>query len=325
LADICHEQMTLAAASVSTAMVAAMNFQVLGEVFEQTPWPEAAIARAAQAVLKEGALINAAASEPAMGSPSRGRVYASTAQRDESGCWGVTAHKTWVTGGQHLTHLSLKLMVDGEPGSLWLPMDTPGLRWENTWRGSLGLRATDSHDLYIEGAVLPPEALLQRGEGGAAYPNAWFPMMLAAVYLGGAIGARDDLIRYCLERTPTALGQPIASLPKIQRAVGEMDMILSAARALLLEVAGLWEKTPTERPALYYKVAAAKQFSVEAACRATELALIAAGGAALTPQLSLERAFRDVRAGQMQPPAGETALEIIGRGAMAAQQASEPG
>lgn len=36
----------------------------------------------------------------------------------------------------------------------------------------------------------------------------------------------------------------------------------------------------------------------------------------LTPNLPLERHFRDVRAGSMQPPGGDTALEIIGRAAV---------
>ncbi|MEZ4516754.1 MAG: hypothetical protein R3C44_07910 [Chloroflexota bacterium] len=37
-----------------------------------------------------------------------------------------------------------------------------------------------------------------------------------------------------------ALGKPIATLPKIQRQIGEIDAALQAARALLFEVAELW-------------------------------------------------------------------------------------
>jgi alkylation response protein AidB-like acyl-CoA dehydrogenase len=42
----------------------------------------------------------------------------------------------------------------------------------------------------------------------------------------------------------------------------------------------------------------------------------AAGGASLTGALPLERYFRDVRAAGMQPPAGDTAYEIVGRAAL---------
>ncbi|MEZ4516755.1 MAG: hypothetical protein R3C44_07915 [Chloroflexota bacterium] len=37
------------------------------------------------------------------------------------------------------------------------------------------------------------------------------------------------------------------------------------------------------------------------------------GGSSITHALPLERYFRDVRAGSMQPPSGDTALEIVGR------------
>ncbi|MBL8157243.1 MAG: acyl-CoA dehydrogenase, partial [Anaerolineae bacterium] len=36
----------------------------------------------------------------------------------------------------------------------------------------------------------------------------------------------------------------------------------------------------------------------------------------LTRDLPLERYFRDTRAGLMQPPSGDTALEIVGNGAI---------
>jgi alkylation response protein AidB-like acyl-CoA dehydrogenase len=48
----------------------------------------------------------------------------------------------------------------------------------------------------------------------------------------------------------------------------------------------------------------------------TDKALQIAGGTSLTRDLPLERYFRDTRAGLMQPPSGDTALEIIGRNAI---------
>ena len=48
----------------------------------------------------------------------------------------------------------------------------------------------------------------------------------------------------------------------------------------------------------------------------TDKALQIAGGTGLTRDLPLERFFRDTRAGLMQPPSGDTALEIVGRGAI---------
>ena len=111
-----------------------------------------------------------------------------------------------------------------------------------TWQGALGLRASDSHDAVFRDVAVRHEDVIEAGEQKAA-PNVWFATLLAAVYLGAALAARDAVIRYALERTPSALGRSIATLPSIQRQIGEIDVALSAARALLLEVAGEWTGT----------------------------------------------------------------------------------
>ena len=46
------------------------------------------------------------------------------------------------------------------------------------------------------------------------------------------------------------------------------------------------------------------------------MAGLVAGGAGITRTLPLERYFRDVRAGHMQPPNGDAALEAVGQGAI---------
>jgi len=88
-----------------------------------------------------------------------------------------------------------------------------------------------------------------------------------------------------------------------------------AARALMLEVASQW--TGDERSkGLFPRIAAAKHMATETANMVTDKALQIAGGTSLTRDLPLERFFRDTRAGLMQPPSGDTALEIVGRGAI---------
>jgi alkylation response protein AidB-like acyl-CoA dehydrogenase len=72
----------------------------------------------------------------------------------------------------------------------------------------------------------------------------------------------------------------------------------------------------SERAAIMPRIAAAKTVVMDAATSATERALEVAGGSAITRALPLERYFRDVRAGQMQPPSGDTALEMVGRAAL---------
>lgn len=324
LRDAVAVQLILAQGSPSTAIVTAMQHQVLGHARELSAWPAA---RAAEffAAAAGGALFNAVASEPALGSPSRGHVFRTEAHRD--GEWlVVNGHKNWVTGGEHLTHLLVQLKLEDRSAVVLVEGDRPGLRWEYTWRHALSLRASDSHDLHFEDVRVPAHHLITQRTPKASRPaNVWFPLLLAATYLGAALGARNALIRYALERVPSALGRPIATLPAIQRQIGALDYRLQAAEALLHEVAGRWDDASAaadadgaQRRAFLPQIAAAKTMALETATAVTAEALSIAGAGSLTDRLPLEMYFRDVRAGMMQPPAGDTALTMIGRHAIEA-------
>lgn len=315
LLDCVAAQVQLAQGSGSTAMVAAMPIQVFGLQREQTNWRKDAYERLCTAAA-QGALINAVASEPAMGSPSRGGLPATTAVPTEDGSgWVVNGRKTWVTGGEHLTHLLVYANVSNSVGIVVVEKDTPGMVWQHTWQDALSLRASDSNDVCFENVVVPCENLIDTPQ--KAQPNVWFPMIMASVYMGTAVAARNAVIQFALERVPSALGKPISTLPKIQRQIGEIDIALQAAQALLFNVAGEWTGKNEDREAYLPRIAAAKSMVTETANTVTDKALRIAGGTSITKALPLERYFRDVRAGSMQPPSGDTALEIVGRAAIA--------
>ncbi len=306
-------QLELAKGSTSSAMVAGMQIHMFGNVSENRPWPEATFERICRDAVA-GGLFNTAASEPTLGSPSRGGMFETYADHTDSG-WIVNGHKSWTTGGKHLTHIVVRLSIGDDSGVILIPANLAGVEWVETWGDGLSLRASDSHNLYFKNVHVPEENLLELGKRDDKTPNAWFPMIMASVYLGTAMAARDAVIEFGLERIPTALGKPITTLPKIQRQIGEIDTALMAARALLLEVAGQW--TGDERSkGQFPRIAAAKHMATETANMVTDKALQIAGGTSLTRDLPLERFFRDTRAGLMQPPSGDTALEIVGRGAI---------
>jgi len=310
--------MELAKGSASTALVAAMQHQVIGHQRETRTWRPHARERIMREAA-EGGLLNSVASEPRMGSPSRGGLPDTTATPTAGGeSLLINGRKTWATGGRHLTHLLVRVAIDDQPGVVLVrqgPEGAAGLEWVETWGDALSLRATDSHDAVFQDVRVPRENLVETGDARAT-PNIWFPTMLSAVYLGAAMAARDAVIRFALERVPAALGKPIATLPSIQRQIGEIDVALMAARALLFEVAGSWSGRDEDRAAMMVRVAAAKMTVSAAANEATEKALQVAGGSGITRALPLERIFRDVRAAGMQPPSGDTAYEMVGRKAL---------
>ncbi len=300
--------LALAQGSTSTALVVAMQVNLFGHGLEADAWGVHADEFCRRAV--EGELFNAAASEPQLGSPSRGGLPQTYIVR-HGGVLVLNGHKTWVTGGEQLDHLLLRVRLDDEIKTLWLPNHTPGVRWERTWGDGLSLRASSSHDVFFRDVVVPASHLLSDGPKAT---NVWFPLLVGATYLGAALAARDAALHYARERVPTALGRAIATLPTIQRQVGELEVKLMAAKSLLLETAHAWDGG--DREAFYPRVVASKQVAVETALNVTEAALRLAGGASLSPELPLERFFRDVRAGLMHPPSGDAALELIGKSAL---------
>lgn len=312
--DCLAAHLELAQGSGSTAMVAGMPMHIFGHAREINQWPEETFEWFSREVVEHGAIFNSIASEPQLGSPSRGGLPESSAVPHEDG-WKVNGHKTWSTGGRHLTHMLVRVHIEDDPAVVLVLQDSPGVRWEQTWSNSLSLRASDSHDVFFEDVIVPQHHLIERGKSKSP-PNAWFPMVMATLYLGIAIASRDTVIRFALDRVPTALGKPIATLPKIQRQIGEIDLQLQAAKALLFKTAGDWVGDEAHRGKQMAEIVTAKHMVAEIANQVTDKALRVAGGQGITKALPLERHFRDVRAGLMQPPSGDTALEIIGRNAI---------
>lgn len=321
LRDCVVAQLELAQGSTSTALVAGMQVHIFGHQREARSWREPIYEQFCQEAA-QGGLFNSIASEPQMGSPSRGGLPATTAVSTADG-WCLNGHKTWSTGGRHLTHMLVQTAINGETaGVILVRQGTPGVRWEDTWSDALSFRASESNDVFFEDVLLPLDHLVEEGKGRGV-PNVWFPLIMSAVYLGTAVAARNSTIRYALERVPTALGKSIATLPKIQRQIGEMDVALQAAQSLLLDVAGEWVGDDEQRSAFLPRIAAAKMMVTQTANMATDMALQIAGGSSITKALPLERYFRDVRAGAMQPPSGDTALELIGRAAIEARKEAD--
>lgn len=317
LGDCLAAQLELARGSTSTALVAAMQLHLFGHAEETRPWTESVRERLSQLAVG-GALLNSVASEPELGSPSRGGLPKTEAAATADGAhWVINGHKSWTTGGRALDQMLVRCRVGDEPAVVWVPGDAVGVEWRETWRDALSLRASDSHDLLLSDVMVPSDHLVSRGPSRSTLPNAWFTLLTAATYLGAALAARDRIIRYAQGRVPTALGRPIATLPGIQRQIGDMQAALDAAVTFMQAAADQWDATALARRAdAYPRIVAAKHIGVETALRVTEAALRVAGGASLSADLEFERYFRDARAGLMHPPSGDAALELIGRAAL---------
>ena len=130
---------------------------------------------------------------------------------------------------------------------------------------------------------------------------------MAGVYLGVGEGARREVVRWAVDRRPGDGSTAVADLPSVQVRLGRLDATLRSARIVALDVARRWDAaTPAEWPALLPDITLAKLTVTQAAVTATDEALRIAGGPGFL-EGPLERAFRDARAGLINPP-----LEDVG-------------
>lgn len=329
LLDMVLGQERLGRGDGATALGAAMLIQLVGRLAEDRPWPEPVFAEVCRTLVAEGGLINSVVTEAELGSISRGGAPRTTAAPVPGG-WRVSGHKIFATGGPALRYMVLGVSLppsegapDGETASAVVRADAPGIRLEATWGDSLSMRTAGNDDVFLDDVFVPEGWLLGRRPVGAPAPRGQAPglngwsLAVAAVYLGIGQAACDAACDYANSRRPPSLkGAPIADLAHIQQWVGQMQVGLDAARAVMHGAARAWDERPAQRPALSPQVAAAKYLATSAACAATELALRVAGGFSLTRALPLERYFRDARAGLFNPPQDDLALAEIGRAAL---------
>lgn len=317
--EVMLAQEELARGSGSVALGVTMHLGAMGGVSDSRSWPTALLERIFHEVLTEGALINGLASEPELGSPSRGGGFRTVARAVDGG-YVINGRKTWSTLSPALKYGNVLLSIverDGTEsrGAILVPMSTPGVRIEETW-DNLSMRATGSHDVIFEEVFVPEEYRLPQPKGLPASQVSGWNLLGSSVYLGIAQAARDFAVDFAQNRVPAGLGKPIAELESVQHRVAHIELLLLQARSVLYGTAELWDTSPQRRADLGWQFAAAKYTVTNHAIAITDQALRVVGSVGLQRKHPLERYFRDVRAGLGNPPMDDVALTLIGKHAL---------
>lgn len=311
-------QEILARGDGSVALVASMHLGHVAGIAVNEQWPQDLKARFFREIVEQGGLYNTAASEPGLGSPSRGGHFATRAVRDGSGGWRISGRKAWSTGAPALTWAGVGASVEEEGGELvrasfLVPMETPGVHIEETW-DNMAMSASGSHDIVLDDVVVPADHRLPaagKPEGGP------WSILTSATYLGIAVSARNWAIAFAKDRRPTALGgKAIAELEGVQARIGQMELRLLEARSVLYGTVEMWEHQPELRGELGAQFAAAKVIVTNNAIEVTDQAMRIVGSVGLQRKHPLERYFRDVRAGLGNPPLDDVAMGIVARHAL---------
>jgi alkylation response protein AidB-like acyl-CoA dehydrogenase len=221
------------------------------------------------------------------------------AERVEGG-WCISARKVFTSGapaGDLLMTSAIAEQEGEEPMVLHfgIPMTSPHVRIDPVWK-SLGMRGTGSHDVVIDGHVVPDAAVALKRKAGEWHPlfqiisTIAFPLVCSA-YLGVAESACAIALSLARKRRPDH---------NLLQLLGRMQTELKGAelaRGMMLEATrhGHCDAETVN------EVMTGKTLMAQHALNAVALAMEAAGGAGFYRAPGLERRFRDMQGIRYHP------------------------
>jgi alkylation response protein AidB-like acyl-CoA dehydrogenase len=319
LADTVRILGALGAGDPAVALVTAMTLFTHAAQARTPFWPDETYREVLAESAERATLINALRVEPDLGTPVRGGLPATVARR-RGDHWELTGRKIFSTGAVALRWMLVWARTDEEQprvGSFLVRSGSPGLTVEPTWN-HLGLRASRSDDVLLDAVPVPLGQVaglaLPGADGGRdQVAGAYNSLGLTALYLGVARTAQTWLTGFLHERTPTALGAPLASLERFQSAVGEIEVTLNGAERL---VTALAEAVDAGDRVAAEQAAGAKVVGTRAAIDAVQQAVALIGNNALTYDNPLQRHLRNVLCSRIHTPQDDTVLLAAGQSAL---------
>ncbi len=326
LTETCRVIGGIARGDASTALVLTMQYVAHALLARSPQWPSHLRERVFRDAVETGALINHLRVEPELGTPARGGLPDTVALSGE-GFWHISGRKLYSTGIPILRWLAVWARTDeAQPrvGTWLVPRDTSGISIVENW-DHLGMRASASHEVLFDTVRVPHDhavdvRLPSEWPPPSAEQSAWFTLPIAALYDGVARTARDWLVTYLIQRTPANLGAPLASLPRFQEAVGEIDGKLLTNQSLLgaaTERFDRGEAPPAHESGLV------KLTVTNNAIDAVGSAIALIGNPGLSRHNPLERHYRDVLCSRIHTPQNDSIVLAAGRAAFAAVKRKE--
>ncbi len=247
-----------------------------------------------------------------------------------TGRWGFGSgvnHADWMAGACLMVDDAGEPVTDeeGRPEALLAFFPSSGVTVADTWHTS-GLQGTASHDYSVDALEVPRCHTLSfaftpwpKGPMWRMPPMPLFFAANAAVALGIARGAIDDLVQLAEVKTPYRSSRRLAERDVVQAMVARAEAATRSARAFLVETLdGLAAGAARGEPATLRDRAIARLAVVnasQAGMAAVDLCFEAAGSTALFLDHPLQRRHRDVHAvGQhvaLAFPGYETAGRVL--------------
>jgi alkylation response protein AidB-like acyl-CoA dehydrogenase len=256
-----------------------------------------------------------------------------TAVRTDDG-WEINGLKLFVTGSPVATHIAMNLRLPGEAedgsdmfGGVTMPLNTSGIVPQDDW-DAMGMRASGSQSVRFKNVRVPSHAVNAIGPWGRWSTPVLMNRNIANMPLLGAfLGIAEHAYELAIAAATKVQkeGKPRnAERSSMQHSIGEMEIALSTAQAILAEtgryadgfmVEHVGGKLTLEAGHELLKNHQSMKWVVNRnAIDIVSKAMDVVGGSAFMEGHTLSRLYRDVRAGPfMQPYSPTEAREYIGK------------
>ena len=217
------------------------------------------------------------------------------------GGYRITARKIFSSAspaGDLMTTSAVLKGENGEPDMVLhfgVPMTSPHVKVLDTWH-TMGMRSTGSHDVMIDGHVVPEAGVMLKRKAGEWHPVFQVIATIAlpliySVYLGVAESARDIAVNIARNRRADR---------HITGLVGRMETELMGAQLAVNGMLGVVAENAPSADTVN-RVMMARTLAARHMLAATEIAMEAAGGQSFYRKAGLERRFRDIQGARFHP------------------------
>ena len=226
----------------------------------------------------------------------------------------ISGIKNWVTNGINSDYVILFAVTEKGVGHKGISCFIVEKGWDGFETGKpenkLGIRASDTCELYFDTVKVPDENLI--GKEGEGFKIALATLDggrigIAAQALGIAQASLNASVSYSKERIQ--FGKPISTFQAIQFKIADMTMEIEAARLLVRQAA--WKK---DQKQIYSDAASiAKVYASEVAMRASTQCVQIHGGFGYMRESGIERLMRDAKITQIYEGTSEIQRVVIAR------------
>ncbi len=244
-----------------------------------------------------------------------------------SGRWRFNSgirHSEWVLGGTVVLNSD---NGNGGPIVMFSAFPAADVTLHDNWGGVTGLRGTGSVDFSVQDYDLPEDQTFvwdllepKPARGGPSYrlpPFSYVAKEHGSVALGGARRALDELVKIATTTRGTFRSSKLDERQVVHRFIGEADLKLRAARALMHQrYDQLWQKVNAGDKPDGPDIADVRAICVYATDVAIEVATMAyhfAGNTGLHHPHVIGRLLRDINTAGIHQVMSDTAYENHGK------------